>query len=232
MLRFRRILWTKNVALSSGEFAYGGEDLSVKAREPKKVGDQFELHSTPEDAESLSDPKAGDLLVLTQHGQATHLIEVIGHSVENRSRRTMRKGTRDTRFPYQRTCKLVALHWFDTAPFVEEAFGFNPRNEGGEVFAITQLPAFEASDQPLWAVQRRIEQQLVGRQDIRDLFRSRSRESDPEEAITRELEAEFIGKHQTPNYERPHGESPSLLRRGLPLRSSHRRWGPRRGGRR
>ncbi len=230
-MRFRRILWTKNVALGDGELAYGGQDASIKAREPKKPGDHFELHSTPEDAESLSEPKVGDLIVLTQHGQATHLIEVIGATIETRSRRTMRKGSRDTRFPYQRTCALVVMHDFGTAPFVEEAFGFNPRNEGGEVFLLSQLPAFEASNFPLWAVQKRLEQQLDGAITIRDLFLSRNKGPSPAELITQELEAELLGRSPMVAKHIDTTTEETILRKRPALRSSHRRWFPRKSGR-
>lgn len=224
MLRFRKILWTKNVALGDGELAYGGTDPTVKAREPKKPGDLFELHSTPEDAESLGDPEVGDLIVLTQHGQATHLAEIVGGCVERRSRRTMRRGTRDARYSYQRTCRLIAMHDFDAAPFVDEAFGFEPKNEGGEVFAIEALPAFESSGQPLWAVQKRLERQLDATPSARDLFLGRRRGLSAEEAVTRELEAELLGAAPPEAVEagsRPrrgaHGRWPTL-------RSSHRAW--------
>lgn len=225
MLRFRRIAWTKNVALEEGELAYGGIDASVKAREPKKAGDLFELHSTPEDAESLDDPEVGDLVVLTQHGQATHLVEVVGASVVPRSRRTMRKGTRDSRFSYQRTCRLVAMHDFDEAPFVEEAFGFDPKNEGGEVFALSELPALEASGHPLWAVQKRLEQHLAGLPSARELFLSRRRGPTPEEMVTRELETELLGLAPTGTSD----VAPSRDRlKSRPLmRSSHRGLGRR-----
>lgn len=193
MRRFRRIRWTKNVALDEDELAYGGVDPTVKAREPRRTGDLFELHSTPEDAESLDDPAPGDLIVLTQHRQATHLAEIVGAAVEPRPRRTMRRGTRDKRYACQRTCRLVALHDFAQAPPVEDAFGFDPRNEGGEVWAIEALPAFEASGQPLWAVQRRLEQQLDRAPSMRELFERRPSGPTPEEAVTRELETTLLG---------------------------------------
>jgi hypothetical protein len=224
MMRFRRIRWTKNVALEEGELAYGGVDPTVRAREPRRAGDLFELHSTPEDAESLNDPEVGDLIVLTQHGQATHLAELVGAAVEPRSRRTMRKSTRDGRFSYQRTCRLVALHGFETAPFVEEAFGFDPKNEGGEVFAIAELPALEASGQALWAVQKRLEQHLDRPPRARELFLSRRRGPSPEEAITRELEASLLGTGTLGGAARD--DTGPRGRRTIPrLRSSHRRLG-------
>lgn len=233
MLRFRKILWTKNVALSEGELAYGGVDATAKAREPRRPGDLFELHSTPEDAESLGDPKVGELLVLTQHRQATHLVEIAGDAVEPRPRRTMRRGTRDARYSYQRTCKLVAMHDFDEAPFVEEAFGFDPRNEGGEVFAIAELPAFQASEHPLWAVQKRLENHLDGAPSAREMFLSRRRGPSKEEELTRELEAELLGLHATGTSD----AAATPVRRAVPggranrwpqLRSSHRSLPPRR----
>lgn len=222
MLRFRRILWTKNVALDEDELAYGGVDPSVKAREPKRPGDLFELHSTPEDAESLGDPSVGDLIVLTQHGQATHLAAVVGAMVEPRSRRTMRRGSRDSRFSFQRTLELIALQDFETAPFVDEAFGFDPCNEGGEVFAIEELPTFEAAGQPLWAVQRRLEQRLDGPPNVREMFLSRRRGLTPEEQVTRELEAELLGGRAVAT-----GTDGGAPRRWPTLRSSHRSLGRR-----
>lgn len=230
MLRFRKILWTKNVALAEGELAYGGLDPTVKAREPRRSGDLFELHSTPEDAESLGDPPVGDLVVLTQHGQATHLVEVVGDGVEPRPRRTMRKGTRDARFSMQRTCRLVALHDFESAPFVEEAFGFDPQNEGGEVFRLGELPALKGSGQPLWAVQRRLEQTLNGVPSAKELFLSRRRGPTAEEALTQELEAEFLGR-TGPDPSAVSNQSPGSVRGGRrpTLRSSHRNLGRGRG---
>lgn len=217
MRRFRRILWTKNVDLDEGVLAYGGQDPTVKAREPRRSGDLFELHSTPEDAESLGEPAPEDLIVLTQHGQATHLAEFVGTEVEPRSRRTMRKSSRDHRFSFQRTCRCLALLDFEAAPRVEAAFGFDPRNEGGEVWPIAALPAFEASGQPLWAVQRRLEQALDVRPDARGLFESRFRGPTPEEAVTWELEEAFLGRSSRPRV----GARPRL-------RSSHRGLGRRR----
>ncbi len=205
MLRFGRILWTKNVALEPGELAYGGLDATVLAREPRGPGDLFELHSTPEDAASLADPEVGDLLVLTQHGQATHLAEIVGERVERRPRRTQRRGTRDHRFSAQRTCRAVALLDYDEAPFAEEAFGFEPQNEGGEVFRIDELPSFERAGRPLWWVQRRLERALTGPRTV-------ARPNDRMERVTRELEATLLGD-----------ERPAIPSRRRPLlRSSHR----------
>ena len=173
MFPFGKILWVKSVSLDEDTFAYGRQDPTVKAREPKGNGDLFELHSTPDDAESLGDPLVGDLIVLLQHRQATHLVEVVGESPQPRPKKTMRKGSRDSRYSVQRTCRCVALQLFDEAPFVEEAFGFDPRAEGGEVFLIKELPSFEKSKQPLWAVQRRIHQALLGRQSLKAQFLNR-----------------------------------------------------------
>ncbi len=212
MLPFARILWTKNVALEEGELAYGGVDPTVRAREPKRKGDLFELHSTPEDAESLSDPAVGDIIVLTQHGQATHLAEFVSAGIEPRPRRKMRKGTRDARFSFQRTCRLIAMYDFDMAPFVEDAFGFDPQNEGGEVYAITALEAFERAKRPLWAVQKRLEQKLSGQRSFREML-ARGPRADPNQAVTRELARRF-------------GVAGATGRRGLTrrptIRSSHR----------
>lgn len=191
-MRFRRILWTKNVALDEGELAYGGVDKSVKAREPKRPGDLFELHSTPEDAESLAEPELGDIIVLTQHRQVTHLAEFEGLDVEPRSRRSMRRGTRDSRFSMQRTCRLIVMRSFEEAPFVDDAFGFDPKNEGGEVWAIDELPAFVRAGKPLWAVQRRIDQKMAALPSARQLFQKRHAEIAAEQSLHREMEAAFL----------------------------------------
>jgi hypothetical protein len=162
MLPFREILWVKSVSLVEGQLAYAGRDPTVRAREPRRPGDVFELHATPEDADSLGDPAVGELVVLTQHGQLTHLVRAEGAEVEPRPRRTIRKGTRDERFSVQRTFSLVCLLELERAPWVEEAFGFDPDAGGGETHRIEALPAFVASGQPLWMVQRRIANALEG----------------------------------------------------------------------
>lgn len=172
MIPFKKILWVKSVSLGEGELAYGGRDRTVRAREPKSPGDEFELHATPEDADSLADPEVDDLLVLVQHDQATHLVRVVGDRVVERSRRTMRKGTRDERFSVERTCALVILKDLEEAPWVEDAFGFDPGATGGEVFRIDELPAFVASGDPLWLVQRRILVALEG-PSIRKIYATR-----------------------------------------------------------
>ncbi|MEM7678295.1 MAG: hypothetical protein AAF449_20070 [Myxococcota bacterium] len=218
MRPFARILWTKNVALEEGELAYGGVDPTVKAREPKRSGDLFELHSTPEDAESLSEPAVDDIVVLTQHRQATHLATFVAAHVEPRSRRKMRKGTRDSRFSFQRICRLIAMHDFESAPFVEDAFGFDPQNEGGEVFAISELDAFARHGRPLWAVQKRLEQKLNPSPSIRQQIIARAKPS-PHEAVTRELATQFgVAVGRTAGR---HGQ------RRPTLRSSHRGFGRR-----
>ena len=158
---FGRIRWVKSVALGEDELAYAREDPTVRAREPRRRGDLFELHSTPEDAESLQDPEPGDLIVLVQHGYVTHLARIVSERVEPRPKSTIRRGTRDHRFSMQRTCALEILCDYEHAPTLEEAFGFDPRAGGGEVFAILELEAFEASGQPAWAVQRRIVQAMT-----------------------------------------------------------------------
>ena len=217
MQPFARILWTKNVALEEGELAYGGIDPTVRAREPKRPGDLFELHSTPEDADSLADPKVGDIIVLTQHGQATHLAELVGAGVDPRPRKKMRKGTRDSRYSFQRTCRLIAMHDFDAAPFVEEAFGFDPKNEGGEVHRIDELDAFARANKPLWAVQKRLEQKLRPQASFRQHLLTRARRS-PADEVTRELADRFGVR----------GASLGSGRSGRPtLKSSHRGFGRR-----
>lgn len=213
VLPFTRILWTKNVALAEGELAYGGVDPTVRAREPKRAGDLFELHSTPEDAESLQEPAVGHLIVLTQHGQATHLAEFVAAGVEPRPRRKMRKGTRDARFSFQRTCRLVAMMDFESAPFVEDAFGFDPRNEGGEVFRIPELDAFIRAGRPLWAVQKRLEQRLNGRPSIRERLLARSQPTSGD-MVTQEL-----AQHFGVSWRRDRGGRPRPV-----IPSSHRRW--------
>ena len=162
MLPFRKILWVKSVSLEEGELAYAGRDPSVRAREPRHPGDLFELHASPEDADSLGDPAVGDLVVLTQHDQVTHLVRAVGEGVEARPRRTMRKGTRDERFSEQRTFALVLLRGFEEAPWLVDAFGFDPAATGGETFRIDELPAFVGAGQPLWMVQRRVAKALEG----------------------------------------------------------------------
>ena len=160
MLAFAKILWVKSVTLDEHTFAYGRRDPSVRAREPRRAGDVFDLHCTPEDAESLADPQSGDLLVLTQHDLATHLVQVIGDDVCPRPRRTIRPGTRDGRFSWQRTCSLIYLRDFEDAPSIQEAFGVPVDVSGGEVFFIPELAAIERSNFPRWAVQRRIAKAL------------------------------------------------------------------------
>ena len=190
VLPFTRILWTKNVALAEGELAYGGVDPTVKAREPKRPGDLFELHSTPEDSESLGEPSVGDIIVLTQHGQATHLAEFVGAGVDPRPRKKMRKGTRDSRYSFQRTCRLIAMYDFDAAPFVDDAFGFDPKNEGGEVHRIDGLDSFAHAKRPLWAVQKRIEQKMRPQANFRERLLARSRPTAADQ-VTRELADRF-----------------------------------------
>lgn len=128
---------------------------------PGRPGRELQLHSTEEDAESLADPVVGDIIVLTQHDQVTHLVEVRGEEVEPRPKRTIRRGTRDARFSMQRTCVHRVVLDFDRAPFITDAFGFDPQAAGGEVFAIAELPAFLHAKVPLWMVQRRIHQAMT-----------------------------------------------------------------------
>lgn len=156
MVPFAKIRWVKSVTLDEETFAYGGTDPTVRAREPRQPGDVFDLHCTEDDAESLAEPPSGELIVLVQHDLATHLARIVGDEVVPRPRRTVRPGTRDARFSRQRACELLFLRYFDEAPTLEDAFGFSADVSGGEVFSIAALPAFERSDQPLWAVQRRV----------------------------------------------------------------------------
>lgn len=156
MNEWKRILWIKSVTQDGDFSAYSGEEPGVRSREPRVAGDAFDLHATPEDGASLAEPAVGDIIALTQHEQLTHLVEVTGADVVPRPKRTMRPKTRDARFSVQRECVVVELLDFERAPLVEEAFGFDPDAKGGEVFAIVELPAFHRSEQPLWAVQRRV----------------------------------------------------------------------------
>lgn len=172
MIPFRQILWVKSVSMDEDVLAYAGQDPRVRAREPRRPGDLFELHAAPEDADSLQDPAIDDLVVLTQHEQVTHLVRVVGAEVGARSPRTMRKGTRDERFSVERTCALVLLRDFDHAPFVEEAFGFEPNADGGETHRIDELPAFVAASVPLWLVQRRVLKALQG-PSLRTIYETR-----------------------------------------------------------
>ncbi len=160
VIPFGRIRWVKSVSLDEDQLAYAGRDRTVLAREPRRRGDHFELHATPDDRESLEDPEVDDLIVLTQHDLVTHLIKVVSPHVVARPKSSMRRGTRDQRFSVQRTCALVLLCELDEAPSTEKAFGFDPNAGGGEVFRIEALDAYRASDQPLWAVQRRIVQAM------------------------------------------------------------------------
>lgn len=167
---FRKILWVKSVTLDEEHLAYGGQDPSVLAREPKRPGDHFDLHIAELDADTLEDPETGDILALTQHDQLTHLVEIVGDEVQERPKNTIRKGTKDGKFCYQRTCKLLLLRDFEDAPFIEDAFGFEPNAKGGEVFQIETLDAYEAADQPLWMVQRRIHHSMSAKPQAQRLF--------------------------------------------------------------
>lgn len=152
MIPFGRIRWVKSIALGEDELAYA---------EARRRGQEFALHSTPEDADSLGDPEVGDLIVLIQHGYATHLARFVSEGVEPRPKSTIRKGTRDARFSMQRTCAVEIQCDYDDAPTVEEAFGFDPKAGGGETYAILELDTYEDSNQPAWAVQRRIVQAMT-----------------------------------------------------------------------
>lgn len=158
----RKILWVKSVTRDDERLAYSGEDETSRAFEPRGRGDAFELHSTEEDAETLAAPAVSDIIVLIQHEQVTHLVEVTGETVEPRPRRTIRRGTRDARYCMQRTCEVWVLLDFETAPMIEDAFGFDPDAKGGEVLELATLPAFVSSGLPLWALQRRIERAMSG----------------------------------------------------------------------
>ncbi len=147
---FNKILWVKSVTMDENELAY-----------PGRSGEEIALHSTEEDADSLQDPAVGDIVVLTQHEQVTHLVEMTGARVEARPKRTIRKNTRDARFSMQRACVIRVIVELDRAPFIADAFGFDPDAKGGEVFEIARLRAFERKGEKLWMVQRRIHQKLV-----------------------------------------------------------------------
>lgn len=162
---WRRIRWVKSVTGAEDVCAYSGDDETSRAREPRGPGDRFDLHAAPEHAESLAEPAVGDLIVLTQHDQLTHLVEVTGAEVVRRPRSTIRRNSRDARYSVQRECEVVELRRFDVAPMIEEAFGFDPDAKGGDVQAIAELEAYFRSGLPLWAVQRRIAQTL--REDYR-----------------------------------------------------------------
>jgi hypothetical protein len=160
-LDFRRIRWVKSVTLED-DFAYCGEDPTVLAREPRGPGDLFELHATEDDEDTLGDPAVGDLVVLTQHDQATHVVEVVGERVEARPRRTMRPRSRDELFAFQRTCRCLVLLGFDEAPLIRHAFGFDPEAKGGDVLELASLPSLERAGTPLWMLQRRLERAMTG----------------------------------------------------------------------
>src|SRR5687767_14031703 len=145
---FGKILWVKSVTLEEDELAY-----------PGRPGRAFALHSTPDDADSLGDPAVGDIIVLTQHDRATHLVEVRGEHVEPRPKQTIKR-PRDARFSMQRTCVHRLVLDLDRAPFLEQAFGFDPDATGGEVYEIATLPSFLRTNQKLWMVQRRIHHQM------------------------------------------------------------------------
>lgn len=162
MINPRLIRWIKSVSLDEDLLAYAGRDPTVLAREPRRAGDLFELHSAEDDLDGLADPAVGEIIGLAQHKQLTHLVEVVGAGVVDRPKATIRPKTRDVRFCVERTCKLLLLRDFEEAPSLEEAFGFDPRAEGGEVLEIAALPAFEAAATPLWMVQRRILRAMEG----------------------------------------------------------------------
>lgn len=166
MIPFRKILWVKSVSLEPDELAYSG-----------RSGAEFALHCTPEDADSLGDPAVGDLIVLIQHEQVTHLARVVGEAVHERPRRTIKRGTRDERFSMQRICEHVIVRGFEDAPYVEEAFGADPGANGGETYAIDELPSLAASQQPLWMVQRRVLNALEG-PSVRALYVTRRARQD------------------------------------------------------
>src|SRR5262245_8146279 len=149
MFRFDKILWVKSVTMEEGVLAY-----------PGRVGAEFALHCTPEDQDSLGDPAVGDIVVLTQHGQVTHLDEAGGQTVEPRAATPIRSSTRDARFSVQRTFVHRMVLDLERAPFLDEAFGFDPQATGGEVFLIAELPAFLGARVKLWMVQRRIHQSM------------------------------------------------------------------------
>lgn len=166
MIPFRKIAWIKSVTLEEGALAY-----------PGRPGLPFHLHSTPEDADSLADPAVDDLMVLIQHDQLTHLVRVTGASVEARSPRDMKKGTRDVRYSMQRACEHVLVRPLEEALFVEDVLGFDPVATGGEVFELASLPAVEASDQPMWMVQRKLLNALEG-PSMQRFFAERARRPD------------------------------------------------------
>lgn len=153
----RRILWIKSVSLDEGVFAYGPDDPDARVHR----GQTFELHSSELDVDSLADPSMGDIIALTQHGQLTHLVEVQGAEVTERSH-AERKRPHGRRFPFQRTCLALRVVSPERAPSIEEAFGFDPRAAGGEVVALESLTGFREANLPLWMIQRRVRLAIDG----------------------------------------------------------------------
>lgn len=149
-----RILWIKSVRRSDGILAYVGQDDGALHCEPTDAGDEFEVHTSLETADSLGRPEVGDLLCLTQHGLLTHLVEVIGHRVQPRPPKETRRGI-DAHYPRQRTCRVIALATAK-APRTTAALGFDPGASGGRVYAIDDLIAFRQSGLHLAEVQAKI----------------------------------------------------------------------------
>ena len=143
-----RILWVKSVTDIAYRvpIVYVGRDPRTRNRyrDPKSTGESFDLHCSAEASKSLDRPEHGDIVVLTQLGLATHLIEITGPKVVPRHPGSILPGSNDARYCFQRECRVLAIH-ADGAPKTRRVFGFDPNSEGGHVHRIDELLAYKKS---------------------------------------------------------------------------------------
>lgn len=157
----RDVHWVKSVTRTGENLpAYLGRDVNIIWREPRTVGDEFDLHCSNDARDSLDSPDVGDVICLTQWARMTHLLRVTGSAVVKRPARTMRPRKNDRLYPWQRVVEVVAMKDLDTAPTIAKAFGFKVEVQGGLAYEITKLTAFQKSGATLTAVQRSIWQAL------------------------------------------------------------------------
>jgi hypothetical protein len=162
-----KIIWIKSVDRHETPlWAYCGEDPTTRHFEPKREGDEFDLHWPTRLRENVKGPQRDEIICLTQDMHVTHLVQVLDDQPHARPPEHRRPQSRDANYAVARRVRALVIRGKGRAPQYHQALGFVPRLQGGPCCRVAALKPFRESRWPseggLAAFQQHLVRVLAG----------------------------------------------------------------------
>lgn len=162
-----KIIWIKSVDRHETPlWAYCGEDPATRHFEPKKEGDEFDLHWPTRLQKNVQGPQRDEIICLIQDKHVSHLVQVVDDQPHPRPPEDRRAQSQDANYAIARRVCALVIRGKGRAPYCHQALRFVPRLQGGPCCRIAALSWFKESRWPseggLAAFQQHLVRVLTG----------------------------------------------------------------------